>query len=68
VALPNMMVGRLYTPRVCAGRDCNLPPHVTWVATSDGHLFGRRWVAGEEMHLCGRHEHDTMRWLSGNST
>ncbi len=53
---PRITIDHRYRPRLCAGPDCQLPPHVRWRVTRGGHLFGMYRRTGDVLDLCDTHE------------
>lgn len=62
---PRIAILERYPPRVCAGPDCAVPPHVRWVVLNGGLLFGRYWRTGDHIHLCDTHEREVVH-LTGS--
>jgi len=55
---PVLFVHERYEPRVCASDQCPHLPVVTYVAATDGVLFGRQRRAGEMLYVCGVHDRE----------
>lgn len=57
---PAIVIGQRYRPRVCAGTDCGLPPHVRWRVAYGGYLYGLYRRLGEAIDLCDVHEREAV--------
>jgi hypothetical protein len=53
---PTLVLGERYEPRICAAHNCDEPPIATYLIVAPGAMYGRTWLTGERMHICGMHE------------
>lgn len=63
---PAIVISHRYRPRVCAGPDCILPPHVRWRVSHGGYLYGRYRRIGDPLDLCDVHEREAADLCGGD--